>query len=139
MYKNEISRRAAEKIKAKRQRFIALLGGKCDCGKTAEDNPTHVYVYAKGTYEPTWMPAKGLYGHSWEEIEARADDYYLSCNMCHTIKVGRAIEHGGGSQGKVGCKCEPCRLKRNEHGRMVSKKIRDEARLLRELRKEGRI
>tara|TARA_B110000503_G_scaffold137368_1_gene221455 strand:- start:74 stop:481 length:408 start_codon:yes stop_codon:yes gene_type:complete len=135
MDKKEISRLGSEKIKAKRQRFIALLGGKCGCGKIAKD----VYVYAKDVYETAWMPAKGLYGHPWEQMEARADDYYLSCSMCHTIKVGRAIEHGGGSQGRVGCKCDPCRLKRNEHGRMMSKKIRDDARLLRELRKEGRI
>jgi len=123
------------KVQETRLKVIAELGGKCDCGKTGKD----ILVYAKGKYELKWWP-QNLYAKKWEEIEPRLNDYYLSCNMCRRIKLGiKTIEHGGGTQGKNGCKCEPCRLRRNEHGRVMSKKIRDDARLLRELRKEGKL
>jgi hypothetical protein len=136
MDKAEQSRRNSEKIKLKRQKFKELLGSKCACGKTGKE----IYVYAKDIYEPAWMPAKGLYGHSWDDMVARSDDYFLSCNMCWRKRKGyKTIEHGGGSQGKPGCSCEPCKVKRNEYGRTNAKRYRDQAKLYRELIKEGRI
>ena len=119
-----------------RQKLIEKLGASCECGKTGKA----VYVYAKDVYDQAWMPAKGLYGHNWNDIEPRADDYYLSCNMCWRKRKGlKTIEHGGGSQGKPGCKCDPCRLKRNEYGRNKSKEIRDQAKAWRDMQKGSSI
>jgi hypothetical protein len=118
-----------------RLKVISELGGKCECGKIGKD----VYVYAKGNYERRWWP-QNLYAKKWEEIEPRLGDYYLSCNMCWRIKLGiRTIEHGGGASGKHGCDCDPCRLQRNAYGRQQSKKLREDAKLLRQLREEGKL
>jgi hypothetical protein len=118
-----------------RLKVISELGGKCECGKIGRD----VCVYAKGKYELKWWP-QNLYAKKWEEIEPRLDDYYLSCNMCRRIKLGlRTIEHGGGASGKRGCDCDPCRLQRNAYNRQKNKKMREDAKLLRQLRKEGKL
>ena len=115
-----------------RLKLIAKLGSKCKCGST------DVRVFAKKQYENNWMPMTGLYAKKWEKIEAAADRYYLSCSGCWTREV-RGVEHGGGSMGVKGCKCNLCRLRRAAYIKERNRLIREDAKLLRLLRKEGKI
>ena len=115
-----------------RLKLIAKLGGKCKCGST------DVRVFAREQYENNWMPMTGLYAKKWELIEPKVDGYYLSCTSCWTREI-RGVEHGGGTMGVRGCKCDLCVLRRKAYIKERNRLIREDAKLLRQLRKEGKI
>ena len=124
--------------KENRQKLIAKLGSTCrKC-----DTDKNVRVYSKKSYEQKWMPVNGLYLNDWDEIEAVADNYYLYCPSCFTTDRkynGVVLGHGEGKAGKHGCKCDLCRAKMVENAKIANKRYRDQARMWRELQKQGKV
>ena len=54
-----------------------------------------------------------------EFVLAELKKCQLLCTICHKKKTAskQEVEHGGGLTGKKNCKCDLCRMKRNEYMR----------------------
>jgi hypothetical protein len=65
-----------------------------------------------------------LFSQARARWEAELEKCVLRCKPCHLVKTRicndyayREIGHGGGSRGKIGCKCELCREKYRKYRR----------------------
>lgn len=101
-------RRHAER-KAQAHEF---LGNQCVmCGELENLQLDHIDPETKlFTIGKRWMCAEEKF---WAEVQK----CQLLCVPCHKVKTESDFLHGGGLSGKRNCKCDPCRLKKNEYMR----------------------
>ena len=108
--------KGARSMANKTQSFRNLLGNKCAvCGISEDLQFDHIDPSTKS------FNITGFLYHP--DIMAELAKCQLLCKPHHLEKSkteapGRPpVEHGGGKGGKKGCKCEPCREKRNAYYR----------------------
>jgi hypothetical protein len=111
------------RYEAAKSKLIELLGGKCTkCGSTENLQFDHVSrELKKFTITSHW-------NRSQAELQEELAKCQLLCQSCHLEKTKSelGVPHGGGKGGKHGCKCDPCRLKRNEYMRDLKRRKRRE-------------
>ena len=106
---------------AKRARWIKYLGGVCvKCGATENLEFDHIDPATKS------FDIGKNWSRSEKVIIAELAKCQLLCNSCHNKKSGDAlaVPHGGGKCGKRGCKCTPCRLRKNEYLKLLKRERR---------------
>ena len=96
----------------KRKEWIDSQGGKCKtCGSVEKLEIDHIDPETKEL----------SVGQLWSLAESKRLPELLKCQVlcytCHKLKtrVSVEVQHGGGVSGKHGCKCDPCRLRKNEY------------------------
>ena len=100
---------------------MAYLGGKCvDCESTQYLEFDHIDPATKVAAIAT------LLLHSWEKILPELAKCTLRCKGCHKARSSgqQGVGHGGGTSGKRRCKCQPCRMKKNEYMRNWKRGVR---------------
>lgn len=98
----------------RRSDSIEKLGGKCVvCGTTDNLEIDHIDRSTKT------MDISGLWSCNIQRYETELKLCQLLCEAHHKEKTSResSVPHGGGVSGKRNCKCEPCRLRKNEYMR----------------------
>ena len=103
------------------RRFADLLGGKCvECGSGNDLQFDHI--------DPTTK--KFAIGKMWNREDGvvlpELQKCQLLCRPCHDKKTSamRSVPHGGGVAGRRRCKCEPCRMRKNEYMRALKRRSR---------------
>ena len=108
----------------RRAESYSLLGGVCVVCETTEDlQIDHIDPDTKTMDVGTmWSVSRTRYLKELELCQ-------LLCGTHHREKSSReqSVPHGGGVSGKKNCKCDPCRLKKNEYLRDYKRKKRAEA------------
>lgn len=110
-YMREYMKRRYHERKAE---SIAKLGGKCVvCGTTENLEFDHI-DRTKKTMDINTLWSVNLMRYL-EELKL----IQLLCATHHQEKTSaeQSVPHGGGVSGKRNCKCEPCRLRKNEYQR----------------------
>lgn len=104
----------------RRQTLITEMGGKCvDCG--SDDYNTLQFDHSDASTK-SFEISRRIHIAPMEDIRAEATKCELRCVPCHKMKSAVSgdnhdVPHGGGASGKRRCKCEPCRLRKNEYMR----------------------
>lgn len=98
----------------KKARWIELLGGECvECGSIEELEFDHIDPTTKlFTITSGWALAE-------ERVLEELQKCQLLCKEHHKLKsdLEQAVEHGSGLSGKRNCKCDPCKVRKNEYMR----------------------
>lgn len=104
---------------ARRAEIIEQLGGQCQrCGGTENLELDHIDPLTK-----KHDIAKILASCSKAAYLAEVALCQLLCSSCHTEKSSAesSVPHGGGVSGKRNCKCEACRVRKNQYMRDYKK------------------
>jgi hypothetical protein len=113
-----------------REWAVTLLGSACgNCGSTQDLQFDHTDAASK-SFE---ISAGIRDGYSRERLAAELAKCQLLCLPHHMEKSYasgdlKTVPHGGGRTGKHGCKCDPCRLRKNEYLRELKRARRAAAR-----------
>ena len=117
-----------EWMASRRLDWIESKGGRCAlCGSADRLEVDHIDPSTK------LMQPREIWSRAERIRDAELAKCQVLCGICHldkTLAEGslavRAVQHGGGSTGKRGCQCEPCKTKRNSYDRQrrASKKMR---------------
>ena len=95
-----------------RNEWLESQGGKCvACGSVDNLEIDHINKEDKSfSISKLWSIAK-------EKRESELEKCQVLCSTCHRKKTASEVEvpHGGGVTGKGKCRCDPCRLKKNEY------------------------
>ena len=106
----------------RRQEWIDSQGAKCaNCGATEELEIDHI-----NREDKSYNIGQILTSGNENMLRAELAKCQVLCHTCHKDKSAQeaAVEHGGGKAGKKNCKCDPCRLKKNEYLREWKRKNR---------------
>lgn len=98
----------------RRQELLSIIGEKCvACGSMDRIEFDHVDPASKE------FALMGRWNRPLEELLAEAAKCQPLCRTCHTEKsrAARTIPHGGGTSGRKGCKCQPCKGRKAEYMR----------------------
>lgn len=104
-----------------RNEWIESQGGECvQCGSCNDLEIDHVNP------EHKLFSVGKLWSISKERRTEELKKCQLLCSDCHKKKTARESEvpHGGGVTGKGGCRCDPCRLKKNEYLKLLKRERR---------------
>jgi len=105
----------------RRSDWIESQGGKCViCGSVKDLEVDHVDRTQKE------IQVGRLWTRRKEVRDAELAKCQVLCADCHQMKTGQelGVPHGGGVCGKRGCKCEPCRLKKNQYLKLLKRERR---------------
>lgn len=108
-------------FKAKRQKFINLLGGKCvEC--SVSDN---LHFHHKNKHEKEFS-INAILSYNDEFILKELQKCELLCEKCHKDKHKLRIIHGTSTSYSYGCRCDECKkantLKRAEYRARTGKR-----------------
>lgn len=102
------ARRYANRMRA----MIRLLGGACvKCGEIENLQFDHIDPRTKRfTITQRWDANASVLMPELAKCQ-------LLCEPCHIEKTAeeKSVVHGGGISGKRNCKCDPCRVRKNEY------------------------
>ena len=116
-------RREYDRMRHARQRAILVdyMGGKCaHCGSIDSLEFDHIDPSSK-SFSIMKHANRGL-----EFLIPELAKCQMLCVECHKVKSRAAITvpHGGGLMGKNGCRCDPCRIRKNLYVRDLKRKLR---------------
>lgn len=104
-----------------RNEWLEAQGGKCvTCGSVENLEIDHINKEDKSfSVSKLWSIAR-------EKREAELEKCQPLCSSCHKKKTASEVEvpHGGGVTGKGRCRCDPCRLKKNEYLKFLKRERR---------------
>ncbi|HEY6021575.1 MAG TPA: hypothetical protein VIY48_17345 [Candidatus Paceibacterota bacterium] len=132
-YKRSWDSARAQKRKAE---CIEYLGGKCvECSSDKNLQFDHRDRSTKA------FDISRAFNRSWEVLVVELNKCQLLCEDCHKNKTSRekSVEHGGGVQGKLGCKCDSCKVKKAEYMRAYRLKQKQKIKEYDRLAKEGMV
>lgn len=105
----------------RRQDWIESRGGACEkCGSRDGLEVDHINRADKA------INIGKLWTSSQVRRDAELSKCQVLCSACHQEKTSSemSVEHGGGVSGKGGCKCDLCRLKKNEYVKLLKRERR---------------
>jgi len=112
----------AERYRRIKAEWTERLGGACVvCGSVENLEFDHIDPELKS------FNVSRLWSVSKEKRDAEIEKCQLLCKEHHlekSIREANAVPHGGGVSGKHGCKCDLCRLKKNEYLRNLKRERR---------------
>lgn len=103
------------------RRFTDMLGGKCvECGSADSLQFDHIDPTTKK------FAISKMWNRGDDVVLPELQKCQLLCKSCHDKKTSimRSVAHGGGVSGRRNCKCEPCRIRKNEYMRMLRRRSR---------------
>ncbi len=99
-----------QRRKQRRELCLSILGGKCIKCFTVED----LEINHKDP-DTKILTTQQIHNLPEDELVIELQKCELLCKACH-IDV-HSVPHGGGKQGKYGCKCEPCMERKRQYAR----------------------
>lgn len=105
-----------------RAEWVERLGGRCViCGSSESLEFDHVDPNLKSfNVSKLWSISKAAREAELAKCQLLCADHHLE----KTAKEAETVPHGGGVSGKHGCKCDLCRLKKNEYLRNLKRERR---------------